>query len=360
MEIKINKVLNDELKSKPTDESQLGFGTIFTDYMFQMMWDAKSNEWHDAQIKKYESFLISPAAIVLHYGIEIFEGLKAYRTEKGDIQLFRPKKNFERMNSSAKRMAMPSLDTEFALESLKKLLNIEKDWVPKTFSTSLYIRPTMIGLDEFIGVHSAENVMFYIILSPVGAYYSEGFAPIDIWVETDYIRAAGAMGGTGSIKAGGNYSASILAAKKAKTKGFAQVLWLDAKERKYVEEVGTMNQFFVFDDEIVTSPLTGNVLPGITRDSVLTICRDWGNQKVSERMLSIDEVIENAKSGKLVEAFGSGTAAVITPVGSLNYKGVDYVIGDKKVGSLTQKLYDYITGIQYGKIEDKFGWVEKI
>ncbi|MHA1339019.1 MAG: branched-chain amino acid aminotransferase [Promethearchaeota archaeon] len=358
MEIILNLVPENERKEKPKDERQLGFGTLFTDHMFQMRWQ-KDKGWFDAQIKKYEKFLISPAAIVLHYATEIFEGLKAYRTNKGDVQLFRPQKNIERLNQSADRMVMPKLDPEFALESIKKLVKIEKDWVPRTFGTSLYIRPTMIGIDEFIGVHPPEDVLYYIILSPVGAYYASGFAPVDILVEDKYIRAA--VGGTGFAKTGGNYAASLKAAEIAKKKGFTQVLWLDAKEHKYVEEVGTMNQFFVFDDEIVTSPLTGSILPGVTRDSVLHILKDWG-YKVSERMISIDEVIECAENGKLVEAFGTGTAAVITPVGLFHYKGKNYVVGgDKnKVGKLTKKLYDYLTGIQYGKIEDPYGWIVKI
>jgi branched-chain amino acid aminotransferase len=356
MEIKINEVPHNELKPKPTDESKLGFGKIFSDHMFQMFWNNK-NGWHEPQIKKFEPFLISPAAIVLHYGIEIFEGMKAYRTEKGEFQLFRPRENLKRMNSSAERLVMPKLDIESTLEAMKKLVNLDRLWIPKTIGTSLYIRPTMIGIDEFIGVHPAEEVKFFIITGPVGAYYATGFSPVDILVEKEYVRAS--KGGTGYAKAGGNYAASLLAFKKAKEKGFAQVLWLDSAEKKYVEEVGTMNQFFVFDDEIVTAPLKGTILPGITRKSVLEICRDWG-LKVSERMITINEVIENAKSGKMKEAFGTGTAAVVTAVGSLNYEGVGYIINEKKVGKITQRLYDYLTGIQYGKIEDKFGWVEKI
>lgn len=358
MEIKLNLVSNKEKKPKPTDESQLGFGKIFTDHMFQMQW-TKGKGWHDAQIKKYEKFLISPAACVLHYAIEIFEGLKAYRTEKGNIQLFRPQKNIERMNASAVRMVMPELEPKFALESIIKLVQIEADWVPKTFGTSMYIRPTMIGIDEFIGVHPAEEVLYYVIVGPVGAYYATGFAPVDILVESEYIRAA--PGGTGYAKTGGNYSASLLAAEIAQKKGFTQVLWLDAKEKKYVEEVGTMNMMFVLDDEVVTSPLTGSILPGVTRDSVIYMLKEWG-MKVNERMISIDEVIESAKSGKLIEAFGTGTAAVITPVGMLNYKGTDYVIGGdkRKVGKLTQKLYDTLTGIQYGKIKDPYNWIVKV
>ncbi|MHA1820891.1 MAG: branched-chain amino acid aminotransferase [Promethearchaeota archaeon] len=357
MEIKINKVPDSELKEKPNDESKLGFGTLFTDHMFQMFWTKEKGEWFDAQIKKYEPFLISPAAIVLHYAIEIFEGLKAYRAVNGDIQLFRPQMNIKRLNNSAERMVMPKIDEEFNLEAIKTLVKLEKDWVPKSFGTSLYIRPTMIGIDEFIGVHPAEHIMYYIILSPVGAYYATGFAPVDIYVEDKYIRAA--PGGTGFAKTGGNYAASLKAAEEAKAKGYTQVLWLDAKEHKYVEEVGTMNMFFVLDDEIVTSPLTGSILPGVTRDSVMQILKDKG-YKVTERKVSIDEVIEDSNSGKLKEAFGTGTAAVITPVGALNYKGKDYIINDKKVGKLTQELYDYLTGIQYGKIEDKYGWIVKV
>jgi len=358
MEIKLNLVPKKERKKKPDDESKLGFGIIFTDHMFQMKWK-KDQGWYDAQIKKYEKFLISPAAIVLHYSIEIFEGLKAYRTPNGQIQLFRPQMNIERLNKSAERMVMPTVDPKFALESLVSLIKIEKDWVPKSFGTSLYIRPTMIGMDEFIGVHPAEEVLYYIILSPVGTYYPSGFNPIDIYVEDKYIRAA--VGGVGYAKTGGNYAASLLAAELAKEKGFTQVLWLDAKEHKYIEEVGTMNQFFVFEDEVVTPPLTGSILPGVTRDSVIRILKDWG-YKVSERIISIDEILENAQSGKLKEAFGTGTAAVITPVGLFHYKGKNLIVGGDKnrVGELTKRLYDYLTNIQYGNIEDPYGWVLKI
>jgi branched-chain amino acid aminotransferase len=354
MRIKIETVPENERKPKPEDESTLRFGEIFTDHMFIMKWN-EVDGWHDAVIKKFEPLSISPAAIVLHYANEIFEGLKAYRTPDGKIQLFRPRMNFERLNRSADRIVLPQVEIDFVMKALKKLLVIDKEWIPSSPGTSLYIRPTMIGVDPFIGVRPPSEVLFYIIIGPVGPYFPDGFKPVNILVETTYVRAVG-KGGTGDAKCGGNYAGSLKASTLAKKKGFAQVLWLDP-EKKYVEEVGTMNMMFVFEDEIVTAPLDGSILPGITRDSILTICKHWG-YNVSERKLSIKEVVEGIKSGKLKEAFGCGTAAIITPTGSLNYKNKDYVINNKEIGELTQKLYDYLIGIQYGLLPDEYEWME--
>ncbi|MBN2156551.1 MAG: branched-chain amino acid aminotransferase [Candidatus Lokiarchaeota archaeon] len=356
MQIKVITVSDNERKSKPEDESALRFGELFTDHMFLMSWNDKEG-WQDAQIKKFEPLQLSPAAIVLHYANEIFEGLKAYKTPENHIILFRPRKNFERLNNSAERMVLPQVDIDFVLKALKKLILIEKDWVPSSPGTSLYIRPTMIGVDPFIGVRPPSQVLFFIILSPVGPYFPDGFKPVNILVETKYVRAVG-EGGTGDAKCGGNYAGSLKASTLAKKKGYAQVLWLDSK-KKYVEEVGTMNMVFVFEDEVVTAPLDGSILPGITRDSILTICRDWG-YNVSERKLTITEVVKGIKNGTLIEAFGCGTAAIITPTGSLNYKNNDYVINNGEIGGLTQKLYDYLTGIQYGLIPDEYEWTERV
>ncbi len=356
MQLKVETVTEDERKPKPEDESALRFGEIFSDHMFIMKWN-EPDGWHDAKIKKFEPLHLSPAAIVLHYANEIFEGMKAYRTPEGEIQLFRPRKNFERMNRSAERMVLPELDVDFVMKALKKLLVLDKDWIPSAPGTSLYIRPTMIGIDPFIGVRPPGEVLFYIIIGPVGPYFPDGFKPVNILVETTYVRAAG-KGGTGDAKCGGNYAGSLKASTLAKKNGFAQVLWLD-NSFKYVEEVGTMNMIFVFEDEIVTAPLDGNILPGITRDSILSICKDWG-YKVSERKLSIKEVVDGIKSGKLKEAFGCGTAAIITPTGKLNYKNKDYVINNNEIGELTQKLYDYLTGMQYGSIPDEYEWTERV
>jgi branched-chain amino acid aminotransferase len=352
MDIKITKAST--LKAKPTNESQLGFGKIFTDHMFVYPYNKAKGGWHSPEIKPYSNLSLDPAACGLHYGQLIFEGLKCYRTSKGKLQLFRPQKNFERMNRSAARLVMPQLDINECLESLKALIKIEKDWVPKSPGTSLYIRPTLVATESFLGVHPAHELLYYIILCPVGAYYASGFAPVKIYVEEEYVRAA--VGGTGEAKTAGNYASSLMAAEKAAAKGFTQVLWLDAVERKYVEEVGTMNMMFKIDGEVITAPLGGSILPGVTRDSVLHLLRHWG-MKASERKLSIDEVMEAAKAGTLEEAFGTGTAAVVTPVGSLTYKDKTVTISNNKVGELTQKLYDELVGIQYGEKPDPFGWV---
>ena len=356
MEIQIQKAAPGQMKPKPQDESQLGFGDIFTDHMFLMDYETGKG-WHAPRIEPYRDLSLDPAAMVLHYGQEIFEGLKAYRGIDGGIYLFRARDNFARLNRSAQRLCMPEVDIDFVMDGLKKLIELDQEWVPRSKGTSLYIRPNMIATEPHLGVRPSNTYVFYIIIGPVAAYYKEGLNPVKIWVETEYVRAA--PGGTGEAKTSGNYAASLLAAEKAKEKGFTQVLWLDAVERKYVEEVGTMNMFFVIGDEVITAPLTGTILPGITRDSVLRILKDWGIN-VSERSLTIDEVVEAAENGRLKEAFGTGTAAVISPVGQITYKEKDYVIAGGEMGELSEKLYNEIVALQYGEKEDPYGWVERI
>lgn len=295
--------------------------------------------------------------MVLHYGQGVFEGLKAYRTASGDIQLFRPSDNFKRLNRSCRLVCIPEFDEAFALDALKQLLGIEKDWVPSAPETSLYIRPTILATDPFLGVRASHTYRFYIILSPVGAYYPEGFNPVKIWVTEEHVRAV--RGGIGEAKTMANYAASLLAGQKAHDAGFTQVLWLDGVERKYIEEVGSMNIFFVIGDELITPSLNRSILPGITRNSVLDLARKW-NMKVSERQISIEEVLKAREAGQLKEIFGSGTAAVISPVGTLHYKDRNYVIADNEVGPIAKKLYDAITDIQYGRQGDEMGWVVSV
>ncbi len=332
-------------------EDKLGFGQAFTDHMFIMDYQ-KDKGWYDPRIVPYGPFTLDPATIMLHYGQATFEGLKAFHA--GDrIILFRPQANIDRMNRSNDRLCIPRLDEADHLQAITELVAADSRWVPKSAGTALYIRPTVIATEPFLGVHVSDRYIFFIILSPVGAYYKEGFAPVKILVEDEFIRAA--IGGLGEAKTPANYAASLLAAQRAAAKGFTQVLWLDGNERKWIEEVGTSNIFFLIGDELVTSPLTGTILPGVTRDSVIQLARDWG-MKVSERRLSIGEVMDAAQSGELKESFGTGTAAVISAVGSLAFKEKTVTIGGGKVGPLAQKLYDTITGIQYGKLDDPHGW----
>lgn len=352
----ISVTLSQTLKPKPRDESHLGFGTIFTDHMFLLSYD-KGQGWHDARVVPYAPFQMDPACAVLHYSQSIFEGLKCYRRADGGLQLFRAKDNFARMNRSAVRMGMPDLDQELCLEGLLKLLEVEKDWVPHQPGTSLYIRPTLIATDVKLGVHAAHSYLFYIILSPVGAYYANGLAPNDIYVEDQYVRAV--RGGIGFTKAGGNYAASLLAGEEADKKGFAQVLWLDGVERRYIEEVGAMNIFFVYGKELVTPELNGNILPGITRDSVLKLAPRLG-YTVREARIEAKQVLEDIRSGRVTEAFGSGTAAVISPVKAFSYQGESFCVGDGQIGQVAQSLYDHLTGIQYGVKEDSEGWITKL
>lgn len=344
------------MKPPYDDTGKLGFGQFFTDYMFTMKYTPDKG-WHEPLVEKYKSFNIDPAAVVLHYSQEIFEGLKAYKTEDGRVLLFRPEENARRMNRSAHKLCMPEIPEEQFLQALKDVIIPQKDWIPGDSGTSLYIRPTMIGIDPYLGLRTSLEFLFYIILSPVGPYFKEGFNPVSIYVEDTLVRAP--IGGLGDVKTGGNYAASLYASVQAKKKGFTQVLWLDAKEHKYIEEVGAMNIVFVLGDKLVTPPLNGSILPGITRDSVIKLAGDIG-YKVEERPISIDEVVEKVSSGELTEIFGAGTAAVISPVGSLVYKDKNYVVKDGQVGSVTRDLYNRLIDIQYGRSQDKYGWVHEL
>ena len=353
MQITINKA--ETFKEKP-DENNLGFGTIFTDHMFNMDYNPDEG-WHNPRIEPYHAINMDPATMVLHYGQGVFEGLKGYRTQTGDVQLFRPMENVRRLNRSSRRMCIPEMDEGFVLEALKQLISVEKAWVPGVEGTSLYIRPTVIATDPFLGVRASFTYRFFIIMSPVGAYYPEGFNPVKILVTRDFVRAV--RGGVGEAKTLGNYAASLLAGDKAHEEGYTQVLWLDGVEQKYIEEVGAMNIFFVIDDEIITPMLNGSILPGITRNSVIALGKSWG-LNVSERKISIDEVLDAHGDGKLKEVFGSGTAAVISPVGEIKYGDKRITIGDGAVGPLSQRFYTSLTDIQYGKGDDLFDWTIQV
>ncbi|HRR41806.1 MAG TPA: branched-chain amino acid aminotransferase [Syntrophales bacterium] len=356
MEIKVIQTPLDKRKAKPTDESKLGFGKIFSDHFFTMTYHSGQG-WHDPLIEPYRLLQLDPTAMCLHYAQEIFEGMKAYRGKGGAIFMFRPMENIRRMNVSAERLCMPKVDEELFFEALKKLVIMEKDWIPHGAGTSLYIRPTMIATEPALGVHPANEYLFFIIAGPVGAYYAEGFGPTRIFVTEEYCRAV--PGGTGYCKVGGNYAASLYASEIAKKMGYTQVLWLDAVERKYVEEVGTSNMFFMIGDELITAPLNGSILPGVTRDSVIQLAKSWG-VKVSERRLGMDEVMGAIANGTIREAFASGTAAIVSPVGQIYYQGKEYLIADGKTGQLTNRLYEEILQIQYGQKDDPFGWRIKI
>lgn len=356
MEITVHQAGSAQQRPKPKDESTLIFGKTFSDHLLAMNYST-AQAWHNCRIIPYQDFCLDPAAMVLHYGQGIFEGLKAYRCKDGRILLFRPEKNCERFNRSARRMCMPEIDIDFQFKALDTLLQLDVDWIPHSVGSSLYIRPTMIASEPALGVRPANEYLYYIITGPVAAYYAEGFNPVKIYVSDEFVRAV--RGGVGEAKTMANYAASLFAAETAKKKGFTQVLWLDGIERKYVEEVGTMNIFFRLDDELVTPPLTGSILPGVTRDSVIQLARHWGIE-VTERLISITEVIESIKSGAMKEIFGTGTAAVISPVGEISYKGETHRIRDGGVGEWSQRLYDEIVAIQYGEKEDPFGWVREV
>ena len=345
-----------EKKPKPRD-TELGFGAFFTDHMFVADFQEEKG-WYDPRIEPYAPLSLDPAAAVLHYAQAVFDGLKAFRGKDGRVRLFRPQKHIERLNQSARRMCIPAVDPDLALQSLVDLVRLEQEWVPSSVGTALYIRPTIIATEAFLGVRPAKRYVYFVILSPVGAYYKEGMNPVKIRVEDTYVRAV--EGGTGGAKTGVNYAASLLAAEEAHASGFTQVLWLDGVHRKYVDEVGTMNIMMRIGDEVLTPPLsTGTILPGVTRDSVLTLLREWGVH-VSERPIAIDEVVQAAHRGTLHEVWGTGTAAVISPVGELAYKGERLVIGGGRIGELTGKLYDAIVGIQYGHTPDTHGWTVAI
>ncbi len=351
--LEIKYELSDKLKEKPKDESKLGFGNIFTDHMFIMNYDTGEG-WHNARIVPFGDISLSPAAMCLHYGQEIFEGLKAYRTKDGSIQLFRPDENFKRMNVSNDRMVIPKVNEQDCLDALMALLKVEKDWVPNAEGTSLYIRPFIFATDPYVGVRPADHYLFMIILSPSGAYYSTGLNPVKIYVENKYVRAV--RGGTGFAKTAANYAISLKGQDEAHQQDYEQVLWLDGVEQKYVEEVGSMNIFFVIDGKIITPALTGSVLPGITRKSAIEVCKNHGYE-VEERRISIEEIAEAYDNGKLQEVFGTGTAAVISPVGHLKWNDKIMTINNNQIGPISQMLYDTMTGIQWGTLPDEFGWI---
>lgn len=343
-------------KTKP-DYKALGFGKYFTDHMFLMNYTVEEG-WHDARVVPYGPLQLDPSTMVFHYAQELFEGLKAYRTAEGKIQLFRPQKNIERMNNTCDRLCVPRIAPEDALQAIKTVVEVDKDWVPYDEGTSLYIRPFIIATDSHLGVHPSHTYIFCIILAPVGSYYEAGINPVKIMVEREYVRCV--KGGTGIAKAGGNYAASLIGQKKADEMGYAQVLWLDGVHRKYIDEVGAMNVFFVIDGVVVTPDLTdGNILPGVTRASCIELLKKWG-VPVEERKLAIDEVIEAHNTGRLNEAFGTGTAAVISPIGELLDKGVKYEINNNEIGPVAKRLYDAITGLQWGKVADDMGWIVKV
>lgn len=341
------------LKAKPADEAKLGFGKLFTDHMLVM--DYADGQWGQMRIVPYGDFSMDPATVVYHYGQAIFEGMKGYRGEGGKVRLFRPRDNFLRMNEGGARMSMPPLDVDACVDGLRQLLDLERDWVPESEGTSLYIRPTIIATDVGLGVRASERYRFFIILSPSGAYYAGGLSPVDIYVEDALVRAV--RGGIGFTKAAANYAASLYAGELASRKGYAQVLWLDGVEKRYIEEVGAMNIMFVLDGKVVTPMLNGSILAGITRDSILRLAADMG-YPVEERRIAMQEIFDAAESGALSEAFGTGTAAVVSPVGGFTWKERRVTVGDGGIGPITRKLYDTLTGIQRGTVADPYGWTE--
>ncbi|WP_251555333.1 branched-chain amino acid aminotransferase [Neobacillus muris] len=343
------------LKEKP-EQASLGFGKYFTDYMFVMDYDVEKG-WHDARITPYEPITLDPSAMVFHYGQAIFEGMKAYKAADGTIQMFRPEKNMKRLNDSCDRLCIPQIDEEFLLTAIKQLVLTEKDWVPNEEGTSLYIRPFIFSTEPYLGVRPSHQYKLLVILSPSGAYYGDQLSPVKIYVEEQYVRAV--IGGVGHVKTAGNYAASLKAQEKAESNGYAQILWLDAKENKYVEEVGSMNIFFKINGEVLTPKLNGSILPGVTRDSVIELLKYW-NVPVREARISIEEVYSAHERGELEEVFGAGTAAVISPVGGLNWNGRAITINDNQIGKLSQRIYDEMIAIQLGKKADPFNWTVKI
>ncbi len=338
-------------KEKP-DSSTLGFGQIFTDHMFMMDYSTEKG-WYDARIIPFGPIALHPASTVLHYGAEIFEGLKAYRRADGQVQMFRPMENIRRLNTSAERLCLPTIPEEDAFEALTTFVELEQDWTPSAPGTSLYLRPFLYGNDQTLGVHGVHNATFVIIASPVGSYYKEGINPVKIMIEDQDVRAV--RGGTGYAKCGGNYAASTRAGERAAKQGYSQVLWLDGVERKYIEEVGAMNVMFKINGKIVTPMLSGSILPGITRKSCIEVLKNEG-YTVNERLLSVDELAKAMEDGTLEEAWGCGTAAVVSPIGELCYQGKRYTVNNGEIGEVTQHLYDTLTGIQWGKLEDTYGW----
>ncbi len=347
------EIIKAEDTGRQLDESHLDFGVNFTEHMFTMDYNPKDG-WHNAKIEPFSNFSMSPASMVFHYAQSAFEGMKAYKYKGDQIGLLRPEKNFERMNRSCEKLVMPKIDEKFVMESLKELIKIDSKWVPSSEGTALYIRPTIMGFDPIVRLKPSDTYKFFIIMSPVGKYYKNGFKPAKILVEENFVRAA--MGGTGDVKAAANYAMSLKAGKEAGEKGYDQALWLDAKERRYIEEVGSMNLFFVKNGIIITPKLRGTVLPGITRDSVITLAKNMG-YTVEERDIAIDEVLESVEDGSISECFGSGTAAVISPVGTIGFRGKDIIINNAQVGEISQRIYDEYVGIQYGEKEDIFNWI---
>jgi branched-chain amino acid aminotransferase len=345
-----------ERKSKVVLPESLGFGKIFTDHMFEMDYNEK-NGWHNPTIRPVEDLPVHPASMFIHYGQAVFEGLKAFKQQSGEIVLFRADKHFERLNNSSRKICIPEIDVDFALETLKELINIDKDWIPTKHGESLYIRPFIYGADPFLGVKPSKEYKLILLLSPVGAYYPEGFKPVKILVTDEYVRAV--RKGLGDCKTPANYAASLLAGQSAVRKGFTQVLWLDGVEQKYIEEVGTMNIFINLKNEIVTPKLNGSILPGITRRSVIEILKEW-NMNIVEREISIDEVVTAYDKGDLIGVFGTGTAAIISPVGWLTYKDKQMVLNDGKAGELDTKLFNEITSIHYGLKEDTHNWLIQV
>ncbi len=337
-------------------EEQLGFGKFFTDHMAVVEWDEERG-WYNARIEPFGRISLHPASSILHYGAGVFEGMKAYRRADGGVQLFRPMENIKRMNRSAERLSLPEMPEEDMLQLLEEFVRLEEKWVPKTFGASLYLRPFLFGNDEMLSVHAVKSATFMLIASPSGSYYKEGVNPVSIMVEDEDVRTV--RGGTGYAKCGGNYAASTRAGERAAKKGYSQVLWLDGVERKYIEEVGAMNVMFKINGEIVTPMLTGSILPGITRKSCIEVLKSQG-YAVHERLLSLEELTEALEKGTLEEAWGCGTAAVVSPIGKLAIGDKEYVVGGGKIGAVTQQLYDTLTGIQWGKTDDPFGWVYKI
>ncbi len=352
-QIQINKAA--ALKPLP-DPAKLVFGKVFTDHMFLMNYDAGKG-WHSPRIEPYAALSLEPSCMVFHYAQEVFEGMKAYRDPEGGVRLFRPMDNIQRLNQSCERLCIPQLPEDLALEGIKTLVRMEERWVPSAEGTSLYVRPFVIATDASLGVHASHSYLFCVICCPVGAYYKEGLQPVKIYVEDEDVRAV--RGGTGFTKCGGNYAASIRAGERAEEKGFSQVLWLDGVERKYIEEVGAMNVLFKIDGKVVTPKLNGSILPGITRRSCLDLLRDWG-YVVEERLVTAQELFEAAEAGKLEEAWGSGTAAVISPIGVLAWEDRRVTINGGRIGDLSQKLYDTLTGIQWGREADPYGWSVKL
>lgn len=353
MKIKIHKA--DRSRISELDMDNLQFGRVFSDHMVEMAY--YEGEWQSAEIKPYAPVTFEPSMMALHYGQAVFEGMKAYYADDDTINLFRPQDHHKRLNNSARRLCMPEIGEAVFMEALEELLRLDYPWVPKKHGQALYIRPLMFASEEYLAATVSREYRFYIITSPVGAYYSEGFNPVKLTTTENYVRAV--QGGTGEAKAAGNYGGSFLPAREAQQKGYTQVLWLDAKEHKYVEEVGTMNIFFQMGDTLVTPQLGGSVLPGITRRSVITIAKEWGLD-VQERRISIDEVFEAADNGTLKEVFGAGTAAVISPVGLIHHQGKSLTLDQEKIGPFARKMFDTITGIQYGKTENSHGWVHPV